>query len=136
GVVGHQRHGVIQVPCLNHAEPTQLLLGFSVRTVGNDHFSALRPQRFGSSAALQSLAYSRPMTASAQGVVVGKTLLDYGFSLALGHRVPQPLVRVTQAAEFHDWLLSAIETLCRALPSNNAGGHSIVVFAFPKSTFA
>jgi hypothetical protein len=44
------------------------------------------------------------MTALAQAVIKGKTLLDHGFSLFLGHGIPQLLVSVSQAYELH-WSL-------------------------------
>jgi hypothetical protein len=48
------------------------------------------------------------MTALAQGIVKGKTLLDHGFSLFLGHGIPQFLVSVTQAYELHWSLLCGL----------------------------
>jgi hypothetical protein len=42
--------------------------------------------------------------APAQHVVIGKTLFDQGFPLCIGHCIPQFLVSISQASEFH-WSL-------------------------------
>jgi hypothetical protein len=67
--------------------------------------SSLSPQGLGGSADFQNLPSARPVPAPAQFVVIGKTLLDHGFPYFIGHCVPQVLVSVSQASEFHCSLL-------------------------------
>src|SRR4051794_30065970 len=91
---------MIKIAGFQYEEPANLLLGFGVGSVRDEHFALLRPQRLGRFWRLQCLA-CREVAARTQRVVIGETTVEHAVALRFGHGFKLLRRNVAETYEFH-----------------------------------
>src|SRR3954471_13182257 len=96
----HELCGVVQIASFKDENATELHLGFCIGTVRSRDFAVLPVQSQGGLRRLKGFSTS-PVTAGAKMVVIFKSCVEHGVSLAVSHAIEFAFVVVAKTEIFH-----------------------------------